>query len=456
MQPSQDLKFSNFTLYCCFIILLGFLITACFALPYADDFGYAKDSANGIIPYIYNYYMSWGGRYSAAFFTAIMARAFNEQYWAVGWLIILSTLCGFTILLKTILHQWKRSLLAAVVICGFYFTITPSIFHGGPAGAVRTFYESLFWIAGAATYQLGNVFFILLLASLNKYFNTTKLKVIYFILSTIFLILTIGSNETILFAVVILSGFAWIISIASRKQRIFWSTILLIALVFSLISVLAPGNTIRAADFPKGHQLFFASYLSTIHGLTLTITYLINPFFWLYLVTIYPLINKLYQLYPAIINHINLLFVAMIGLVILLFFPSGWAVGGGPPARAYAVIATIAIIILPVFIIALIYQHQSYLPKLYKFIAGESAKRSYVIVLLLGIITCFVMAPNLLAMPYALLRGKTFHNRVQACKLYNKTAASTRCLAQQNYPNVQLLGGKANIVSTMNFGYPLN
>ena len=74
------------------MMIIGFLFMGCFALPYADDFGYVPQSVGGFFRSIYMYYLGWGDRYTAQSFTQLFATFLNHHYWAVPLILITGTM----------------------------------------------------------------------------------------------------------------------------------------------------------------------------------------------------------------------------------------------------------------------------------------------------------------------------------------------------------------------------
>jgi len=224
-----------------FLALLSFLILSFFNHPSFDDYYFAVKTKNeGFFPAQKNWYLEWTGRY---FSTAILSSNPLIFNWFFGFKIIpfllfVLFLGSFFILIRELfstLDRWCISSLSLVVLFIYLYQM-PSISEG------------FYWVAGAITYQLGNILFIFFLTFFIRLSKNPSLSSINFFGSAICLIAVIGSNETIMILLDSLIGFVLTIHLIKFRRLDKWLIILtIIAIIFSLIVILCPGNAKRIA-----------------------------------------------------------------------------------------------------------------------------------------------------------------------------------------------------------------
>jgi len=140
--------------------------------------------------------------------------------------------------------SWRATLLVAAIVTVLFFSATPD-----PA---QTFY----WLTGSLTYQLGNVLFVLLIALLVRRETRDDFALVTFAASAVLVVGAIGSNEAMLLLTVsMLCAGTLVAWRARRPTRFFWSGLLIVAGVAALVSILAPGNDVRAASKQGDGQL---------------------------------------------------------------------------------------------------------------------------------------------------------------------------------------------------------
>lgn len=225
-----------------------------FAYPSADDFCLAVKvrqlGFGGAQAYWYN---NWTGRYvsTAAIGAFVAGGDLVESYRFAPIGVLLLTLASFAFLVWSLgrdQHSRRVVLLAAGVM-----TV---LFVAGMPDPAQTFY----WLSGSFIYQLGNVFFVVLVALLiwRETRSTAKQYqfVLAFIASALAAVATIGSNEvSLLLTVFTLSAGTYVAFRARRDSRHFWAALLAVAIAAALVSVIAPGNGLRAASMQGDGQI---------------------------------------------------------------------------------------------------------------------------------------------------------------------------------------------------------
>lgn len=232
------------------IIIISFtLIPLCllsfFNLPMGDDFYFGdigrRDSALNAVKYWYN---NWGGRYSQSFFlTVFNPLSYNSlKYFCLPPLILITMIC---ILFYFIIYALtKKSLTKGEIIFTwsilifFYFNFLPEIG------------ETLYWISGSYTFQLGNISFLLLLFIIINIENITK-KILNSFLALAGLITTLlisGFNEiSMLYTSGILICFIILKLVLNKKASVSLILICIFSIIGTYISIKAPGNLVRAS-----------------------------------------------------------------------------------------------------------------------------------------------------------------------------------------------------------------
>ncbi|HNY50493.1 MAG TPA: DUF6056 family protein [Smithella sp.] len=223
-----------------FGLLVMFIGLSFFAWPSADDFCIAATFRKlGIFDILSLSYFGSSGRYATVFTMSLLGGYDNivAVYPYAAIVVLVSTWLSFSFLAWTISRH----------VCPFRFpfltgAIATILFIAGVPDPAQTFY----WLAGSFTYQIGNVFSILFIALCIRRETASddqSLRALILLLSAGLTVAAIGSNEVSMILTVMLIACGTWYSVRERRQsRLFWLTLLLIGIVFTFISVLAPGN----------------------------------------------------------------------------------------------------------------------------------------------------------------------------------------------------------------------
>lgn len=315
-----------------FIVLIGvlsivpFLIISIYANPSADDFDY-HNMANtyGFIDAQLLWYNKWSGRY---FSTAVLSiQSLVEKPYYIYKLIPILLLISLFYSVFKITHlvignvNKKQCLIFTFLFMIVYLIQMPTVAEG------------FFWLAGSVTYQLSNLIFIWFIYFLLKLIESNTIN--YFIITTLLLVILIGSNETTMLLVdLLLVSILGFNCIKTKKLNYKLVSIMLMALLCSAIVYLSPGNSIRAASFPDKHKMVF-SILKTISSVS---SYLA---IWLPFMIISVLIysdyfrkkhKKIESNFLNVSPYLVLFFLC--SMLFLGFFTCYWSVGRMPPVRA--------------------------------------------------------------------------------------------------------------------------
>lgn len=220
------------------IVLFPFLVLSFYNYFSLDDYYFSVNFINlGFWDGFMDCYTKCNGRYTATSILSFSPLSFgyhNNGAIFVGLGIIFSLILSFLKLIFSFIPKesllLKMGLASLIIISSIFKLQTPS--------------EAIYWASGAITYTLGFCFFLLFVAFLNEYLSTNNNTKYY--LSWFFLFLTIGSNETIMIITDLLIGVVFIlISINNKKINSKMLFLAVGAALFSLIVILAPGNTNR-------------------------------------------------------------------------------------------------------------------------------------------------------------------------------------------------------------------
>jgi hypothetical protein len=326
------------------IYILIYITIGLFAQPTTDDFYYVnKTIKSGFYEAQKQWYLGWTGRYSATAILSLFSYFdFISYYWLVPFFFLVLTLISYILLVGAIGTLLTKSQVL------FFGSILLLIFYTYQEIVAQTFY----WLTGCVTYQLGNILYLILITKLIYQFKKCCFSLNDVFQVTILCFIIIGLNETIM-VLVNLTIISCLI-IAAKIKRHFASKFMLIALisvVLSIISIAAPGNTLRALEeYPNSHFVATSILNSMIYG----VKYIIDRTNNLALlgVTILALPTTLHALndiklklnnrkYDRILEIFPLFVMATI---IALNFPSFFATGSPPIARTKSVIDTFFLI----------------------------------------------------------------------------------------------------------------
>lgn len=235
------------------IPVVTFLATGLFAAPNSDDFCYANTvSRYGFWGGFENWYLSWTGRYTASAILMLPGYLDHQTFFAFYSIIPISLILALLLAVYFLLETVNKFIFEGA--CAPWKLATGTI-------AFTSIYllnmerpnEVLYWFAGAVSYQLANVLFIVLSAMLIRLHaaRTLPKQIGLFLASTIFVLFIAGLNETAMTGLLTILALLMLLSFAnehpSRFYRPMMMGIFFAALVASLIVVLAPGNHVRVA-----------------------------------------------------------------------------------------------------------------------------------------------------------------------------------------------------------------
>jgi len=317
------------------VVLLVYILLGHYAHPSADDFcmitGVRQD---GFFPHLWHHYLEWSGRYAGNAFYAIYLLVFgiSDGYQLMPVLLIFLLLLSTAFFLSSLFRVGIRT--PTIVLMS---TVFVTVFLSG----MRDLASSLYWTAGALTYQSANIFLLTMLGlmiRLNvRQVESKKMSGIFIALITV-VIAGIGTHETNMLVVVVLLfiSFMYQLQFGWYKARL-WLLLLILSVICSSVVFLSPGNIVRESTFPLRHDFFYALNGSLNMGFKTLGIWLSSPLLITSTLLMPFAVNNLYQrsskrLEISTLQIIVLIFTSL-SVPFVLQFPAWWAMGGWPPAR---------------------------------------------------------------------------------------------------------------------------
>lgn len=333
--------------------LFPFIILCLFNVPLGDDFWYgASFRDNGFIATQIKWYNEWSGRYMATFaISTLNPVALGHLNLGVihPLLLIVGTVFSLRLLINNIIDTFDLQLNKLIVLgvfLFFYFNYIPD------------FGETFYWMAGAYTYQLPIIFFLLYLNTLINLFKSenslSNIKNIVF--GILCLLIILGSNEVIVLYTCFVNGSILLALFFKNKNLILrFLPFFIITLFLSIFMIFAPGNFGREALFDKTDFHVVKTIIESFSrgGFML--------FFWLPTITLLmiliPDIHKINIIQTSYNNYFlkfnsKVIFIGLLFLLIIAFigfFPSIYTTKW-IPQRAYTPIFFILMVVSTILI----------------------------------------------------------------------------------------------------------
>lgn len=377
------------------IAILPFILLSLFNNPASDDFAYCNESqVRSFFDFQKYLYFEWSGRYfSNLLLGFIEPLVYKQFYWYKLIPIVLILVFIFSIFSVLTALKFKISTLEKISLVGFFLFLY--IYQ------VPDVYQGFYWIPGLLTYQLSQALVLFFFIFLFKY--SQYKKKIYLLISSFFLFAAIGSNEitavSLLFIITLIFLYNYFVLNKFNKTLF---CILILAVCFTSIAVLAPGNAIRSEQIKIKHQLFYSLFRS----LQLSISLL---FKWMPILIICCLffLKKMMQIIDERISgqyimHPFFSFVILFVLVYISVFACFWSTNVLPPNRTLNTIYFFFIFTFIYFIIGVIY-HYLVLKKL-DFSYSNSVKTCMGLIIVL----CLFSTNNITLAYYELASGKAY------------------------------------------------
>lgn len=377
------------------IAIFPFFLLSLFNNPASDDFAYCNESqVRSFFDFQKYLYFEWSGRYFSNFLLSFVEPIIYKQfYWykLIPFLLMLLFIFSISSILTSLKLNISR--LEKISIVGFFLFLYTY--------QMPDVYQGFYWVPGSLTYLLSQVLVLFSFVFLVKHFQNNNSN--YFLLSSFFLFLAFGSNEITAVSMLLILAFVFLYNyfvIGKFNKSLF--LILILAICFFSIAVLAPGNGVRAEQIKVKHQLFY----SLLRSFQLSISLILK---WMSIVTICCLffLKKIIQIIDERINKQYIIrpffsFFLLFLLVYVSVFACFWNTNILPPNRTLNIIYFFFIITFIYFIFSVIY-HYIILKKL-----DFSYSNNIKICIGIIIVLCLFSNNNITLSYYELISGKAY------------------------------------------------
>ena len=254
--------------------LIPIIISSFYSHPLADDFGFSEkvnhvvknggglfDILSASFHQVKDTYLDWQGTYAAIFVFSLQPAAFSEHIYFLTTFVMLTALIASTLFfVNTIFNILGYDKKIGIIIS---FVILLLSIH-----FVVDKKEAFFWWNGSSYYTLFYSFSLLFFSILIKLYYAEKIikKVIFLIISLLLAAILGGGNySTALLTTVILAFVIFLLIKHKKKISLCYVMIFLILITGFVISMIAPGNSVRAATLTGEspvkaiiHSVFYA------------------------------------------------------------------------------------------------------------------------------------------------------------------------------------------------------
>lgn len=276
--------------------LIPIIIFSFYSHPLADDFGFSEkvnhvvknggglfDILSASFQQVKDTYLDWQGTYAAIFVFSLQPAAFSEHIYFLTTFVMLTALIASTLFfVNTIFNILGYDKKIGIIIS---FVILLLSIH-----FVVDKKEAFFWWNGSSYYTLFYSFSLLFFSILIKLYYAEKIikKVIFLIISLLLAAILGGGNySTALLTTVILAFVIFLLIKHKKKISLCYVMIFLILITGFVISMIAPGNSVRAATLTGEspvkaiiHSVFYAVvYIAKWTGLAQLASFSVIGFF---------------------------------------------------------------------------------------------------------------------------------------------------------------------------------
>ena len=277
-------------------VLIPMLAIARYNVPCADDYSYGiftrsawmqshslSDVLNKSARTVKRYYFGWQGTYSAIVVFSLHPAIFGEKWYPLTTYIMLISLCGgiaylFDVVLRRILNAaWYQTGIVIIVVSAVCTQLLPS--------PVDAFY----WYNGSAYYTFFFGISLVLYAKILTYIRSSDTalsptkRILRLLSLSILSVIISGANYVTALTTAILYMCVLVLILVRKKYSCLSLAFpLCIFIAGFLVSILAPGNSVRQATFqdrPSALASIFLSFEAAIkyarHWLTLPLLFLV-------------------------------------------------------------------------------------------------------------------------------------------------------------------------------------
>jgi|GEM_PF-6460154 len=333
------IKLKHVSVFILFIVLAPFVTLCFFAHPsFIDDYCFVeKFESLGLANAFFDWYNNWTGRYSLCFLMSL-------NHFFIGSLFLYRAIIVGMIALVPLLAFLSFKLFFKKQSSGFYISFT-ALFSFLYFYQLPSINEGLYWMTGAVAYQLPTLCLLVILILLFNICNNRGNKVINSMLSSLLVVILIGTNEismaTITLFLLLIIAYRLKFRIKNNKELFI---IFMISVIASFFVIQAPGNNVRGELFPLANDWSQAIQM-TILGFGYYIFQWVGISCLVAMVSLY-ILDKTKMLFSYHSLSIPFAWSSGIFLVVLLggFFVPAWSTGQMPNPRAINVLFAIFVI----------------------------------------------------------------------------------------------------------------
>lgn len=235
--------------------IIPIIISSFYSHPFADDFGFSEkvnhvvknggglfDILSASFQQVKDTYLEWQGTYAAVFVFSLQPAAFSEYIYFLTTFVMLTALIASTLFfvntIFNILGYDKKAgiiISCVILLLSIHFVVDKK--------------EAFFWWNGSSYYTLFYSFSLLFFSILIKLYYAEKIikKVILLILSLLLAAILGGGNYSTALLTTVILAFVILLLIKHRKKiSLYYVMIFLILITGFVISMIAPGNSVRA------------------------------------------------------------------------------------------------------------------------------------------------------------------------------------------------------------------
>ncbi len=237
-------------------LFIPYILFCFYAYPVGDDFNYCNKSAGWVNAQVHNYFF-WGGRYisNALAYPFSTHSLLAYRLIALGIIILTPASAFFAISsVSSKAFAFKEKILSALLFSVLQFGIMPSLTQG------------IYWMSGSVTYQLGSIVSMFYIGFGVSYVQEKFIlnKTVHFLFSILFLFLSLGFNEVLTLMLLAAHFIVWLNLPIEKRFRLPLFLFAIFTLLFSLIMILAPGNSVRSGFFSTNHNLLYSLSMTTL------------------------------------------------------------------------------------------------------------------------------------------------------------------------------------------------
>jgi len=273
-------------LVACFLVAAPFLIINLWNHPGSDDFWLALEGkGKSILAGTVDFYKTWSGRYFSVFLSiggptrlGLSAHAVTPEvvavYRVVSFLMVsLFLFCVWFFISSVNKYLLKLRRLELFVL----YTIIVAAMLATIASPEEFFY----WYAGAVAYCVPLCLYLLSAGLYVRYLHAKRIRWLCLAGLSVLLVLQVGAVETqLMLTMATLAGLNLYHLVKRRRLDPAAAFLLALGLVFSLVSVLAPGNFVRKAGIVEGVESLRLPFLNRFATWSATAVSAFASFSW--------------------------------------------------------------------------------------------------------------------------------------------------------------------------------